>query len=89
MSILTCARTAIAAALLTALPLQAVAAAPAALPVMAGTLAVQDESGDGDDRHPFLSNYLVPTLIVVALGLGLYFGLADEGDQGGPTPVSP
>lgn len=89
MSVLKIARTAAAAAALAMLPVHA-AAAP--LPVLASASAVQtdDTATAEDDGQPFFtSEYLVPTLIVIALALAFYFLLGDDEDTTGAPGVSP
>lgn len=88
MPVLKSARYAVAAAALAMLPVHAAAAAPATLPALAASAALQGETAD--DGHPFLrSEYLVPTLIVIALAVGLYFILEDGGDAQAGPPTSP
>jgi len=96
MSILKFARSAAAIAAATMLPAHAVASAPAGMSVAASSIAAagQEEEAGGDEGHPFFnSEFLIPTVIVIVLALGLYFVLEDgedEEDGGpGPTPVTP
>jgi hypothetical protein len=93
MSALKFVRTAAAAAALAMLPAHAVAAAPSTLPMMAASIAAQDENRDAaaadDEGNPFFGDYLVPTLIVIVLALVLYFALGeDEDGTGGTPPIS-
>jgi type IV secretory pathway VirB2 component (pilin) len=71
MSILKIARNAVAASALAMLPAQAIAATSA--PVRASA-TVEDENGQLEG----MSGYIVPIVIVVALGIGLYFALQDD-----------
>ncbi len=92
MSKLNFVRTAAAALALTMLPAHAVAAAPNALPLASSF--VQDDAQGGsadDDGHPFFSSdYLIPSLVVIVLGLVLYLALEDGGDDdGSPAPITP
>lgn len=71
MSILKIARNAVAASALAMLPAHAIAATSAPVRVSA---PVQDENAQLEG----LSGYIVPIVIVVALGVGLYFALQDD-----------
>jgi len=95
MSVLKIARSAAAIAAATMLPAHAIASAPAGMTVAAGSIAAvqQDEAG-ADEGHPFFkSEFLIPTVIVIVLALGLYFVLEDgEDDEDGgpgPSPITP
>lgn len=68
-------KTAAAAAAITAMPVSAIAASPASSlsPSRAGA-SLQEES----DQFEGVSQYLIPIVIVVVLGLGLYFALEDD-----------
>lgn len=90
MSVLNYAKAAAAAAALAMLPAHAVAAAPSTLPVLAASVAVQDDSGAEDEGNPFFtSEYLIPTAIVIALAITLYFVLEEDDDETPLPPVSP
>lgn len=88
MSLLKFGRTAAAVAAIAMLPAHAVAAAPATLPVLAASVAVQDEPATAQDEgNPFFSSdYFIPTVIVIVLALGLYFLLEDSGNGAEPLP---
>ena len=87
MSVLKLAQTGAAAAALAMLPAHAVAAAPSALPMMAASVAAQDDAAtaDADEGNAFFSSeYLIPTVIVIVLAITLYFVLEEDGGPGSP-----
>lgn len=70
--------------------LRKIAASAAAIALAAATPAVAAEAssasalslaqaGDDSDGHPFFNgDYIIPTVIVIALGLGFYFLLNND-----------
>jgi type IV secretory pathway VirB2 component (pilin) len=72
MSILKIARNAVAAAALTMIPAHAIAASP-----VRASAPVQSEN----EQLEGMSGYIVPIVIVVALGVGLYFALSNDDDD--------
>ena len=70
-----------AAAVMTVMPIHAASASPASSLSVAGGLradaALQGENNQLED----LSAYIVPLVIVIALGIGLYFVLDDEDES--------
>jgi hypothetical protein len=91
MSVLKFTRTAAAAAALAIMPAHAIAASADSLPMLAASVAVQDEGATTaeDEGQPFFqSEYFFPALIVIVLALTLYFVLSDE-EETTPLPAPP
>lgn len=72
MSILKIARTAVAATALAMLPAHAVAQTAAVPAPAVAQLSEENDQSEG------LRGYIIPVIIVVILGVGLYFALEDD-----------
>ena len=73
MSFLKTARLAVAASALAMLPVHAVAQTTATVPVRAEAPVT-----DANDQSNGFGRYIIPIIIVVALGIGLYFAIRDD-----------
>jgi hypothetical protein len=76
MSILKFARTAAAASALAMLPVHAVAQTTATAPVR-----VEAPMVGANEQSEGIGRYIIPIVIVVALGIGLYFAIRDDGNS--------
>lgn len=89
MSVLKYARNAAVAAAAVLLPAHAIAATPTTVPAAFEQISrAGADLDEANGQFAAWNDFLVPAVIVVALGLGIYF-LTDEGDDDNTLPTSP
>lgn len=71
-------KTAAAAAAITAMPVSAIAATPAASLSVADSVRAGAALEDESNQFEGLTQYAIPIVIVLVLGIGLYFALEDD-----------
>lgn len=74
----------LAASATAALALMSATTASAAQPQRAGAMQAvraNDKMNDGNGQFEGLGGYIIPVVIVIALGVGLYFALDDDEDN--------
>lgn len=86
MSVLKFARNAAVVAAAVLLPAQAIAATPTTVPSAFGSIVrAGADTDEANGQFAEFNDFIVPAVIVIALGLGLYFILDEEEDDTLPT----
>lgn len=73
-------KTAAAAAAITAMPVSAIAASPASSLSVADNMRADASLENENNQFEGLTQYAIPVVIVIVIGLALYFALDDDGD---------